>query len=260
VLAAIKNDIAIYAIHTSLDNVQMGVNRMIANQLGLQGQSILSPKKQMLSKLYTYVPTTHAGVVRDSMFNAGAGNIGDYSECSFNTSGIGTFRPGKNTNPFIGQTGGKRENVDEIKLEVVFPSFLIHLENKYQEVGSGMVGFLPNSLGEYDFLALVKQAFGLKFLKHTALLGKPIQKIALCGGSGSFLLKNAIACGADAYITSDIKYHEFFDADKHLLLLDIGHWESEQFTIDLLQNYLQEIFPTFAVLKTAVNTNPVRYF
>ncbi len=281
VLAAIKNDIAIYAIHTNLDNVLVGVNRFIGNKLGLLNQTILLPKKEMLCKLYTYVPTTHANAVRNAIFAAGAGNIGDYSECSFNVTGVGTFRPGQNTNPFIGTTGGERETVDEIKMEMIFPFYLqnsilkallnshpyetvayeiIKLDNKYQDVGSGMIGFLPESLREKDFLELVKQLFGLKIIKHTELLGKPIQKVALCGGSGSFLLKNAIAAGADAYITSDIKYHEFFDADNNLLLLDIGHWESEQFTIDLLHLYLQEIFPTFAVLKTAVNTNPVRYF
>lgn len=281
VLTAIKNDIAIYAIHTNLDNVLTGVNHYIGNKLGLLNQTILLPKKDLLYKLYTYVPTAYAEVVRNALFTAGAGNIGNYSECSFNITGIGTFKPGQDTAPFIGETGGKREAVNEVKIEMVFPGFLqntvlsalfkshpyqtvayeiLKLENKHQDVGSGMVGFLPESLEENDFLVLIKQTFGLTFIKHTALLNKQINKVALCGGSGSFLTKHAISCGADAYITSDVKYHEFFDADNNLLLLDIGHWESEQFTIDLLHEHLRKVFPTFAVLKTAVNTNPVRYF
>lgn len=281
ILAAIKNDIAIYAIHTNLDNVLTGVNHYIANKLGLLNQTILLPKKELLCKLDTYVPTTHADVVRNALFAVGAGSIGNYNECSFSTTGVGTFKPGQNTTPYIGQPNCGRESVNEIKMEMIFPAFLqstilnalfknhpyetvayeiIKLENKYQEVGSGLIGYLPESLNEKDFLKLVKQTFGVTFLKHTALLGKPIRKVALCGGSGSFLTKNAISCGADAYITSDLKYHEFFDVDNKLLLLDIGHWESEQFTIDLLYEYLRKFFPTFAVLKTAVNTNPVRYF
>lgn len=281
IIAAIKNNIAIYAIHTNLDNILHGVNNIMANQIGLLEQKILMPKTGNISKLYTYVPTANAAFVRDALIEAGAGHIGQYSECSFNTIGDGTFRPGINTNPVIGQASGEREVVKEMKIEMVFPSFLqgqilkalfkthpyevvayevIKLENKNQEVGSGMVGILPEVMDEADFFEMVKKAFGLNFLRHTSVLGKPIKKVALCGGAGSFLTKAAINAGADVYITADVKYHDFFDAEEKIVLMDIGHWESEQFTVELLHRYLKEKFPTFAVLKTAVNTNPVRYF
>ncbi|MES2774653.1 MAG: Nif3-like dinuclear metal center hexameric protein [Bacteroidota bacterium] len=279
VIAAIKNDIAIYAIHTNLDNVMHGVNGRIADQFGLQERAILSPKQGIIYKLFTYAPASHAREIRETLFAAGAGKIGLYEECSFSTAGTGTFKPMQGSNPFVGETG-KREHADEIKIEVIFPYYLqskilkalfaahpyetvayevIKLENQNQETGSGMIGRLPQTMEETSFLALVKQAFGVGVIRHTAMLHKPVRTVALCGGAGSFLIKSAIAAGADAYITADVKYHEFFDADGKLLLADIGHYESEQFTIRLLAEFLQEKFPTFAVLKTGVNTNPVVY-
>lgn len=279
VIAAIKNDIAVYAIHTNLDNVINGVNNRMADKLGLVNRSILAPKTGHVMKLYTFVPQQHAENVRAALFSAGAGNIGNYSEASFSTTGTGTFKGNEHTNPFVGEKG-KRHEEQEIRIETVFPAYL---QNKvvealiqahpYEEVaydiiaqlnpnpliGSGMVGYLPAPMEETAFLQQVKHVFGLSVVRHTRLLNKPIAKIALCGGAGSFLTKTAIACGADIYITADVKYHEFFDADGHLVLADIGHWESEQYTIDLLFDILQSNFPTFAVLKTEMVTNPVLY-
>jgi len=280
---AIKNDIAIYAIHTNLDNVSHGVNLAIAEKLGLERKSlqILLPKAGMLSKLYTYVPAANAEQLKTAIFNAGGGQIGQYNECSFTTAGSGSFRPMEGSNPVIGQAGGQREIVDELKIEIIFPSHLsqqmvtalhrahpyevpayeiIGLQNHYQDLGSGMIGNLPAPISEGELLQLLRDRFGAKGIRHTRLLGKSIRQIALCGGAGSFLTKHAIRAGADAYISADVKYHEFFDAEDRLLLVDIGHWESEQFTIDLLANFLQAKFPTFAVLQTKVNTNPVHYF
>jgi len=280
VITAIKNDVAIYAIHTNLDNVLQGVNNAIANKLGLINCSILAPKAGQLMKLYTFVPIEQAERVRAAIFEAGGGNIGNYSEVSFNAEGIGTFKGNAGANPYVGEVGA-RHGEKEIKIEVIFPPHLqkniisalvkshpyeevaydiISLANQHPQVGSGLVGYLPSPVAAEQFLQQVKLAFGLKVIKHTALLGKPIAKVALCGGSGSFLTGAATACGADIYITSDVKYHEFFEADGRITIADIGHWESEQFTIELLFDILQSKFPTFAVLKTKVKTNPVEYF
>ena len=280
IIKAIKNDIAIYAIHTNLDNVLPGVNGKIAELLGLQNVRILSPKKQLLKKLVVFSPQANSQKVTDALFIAGAGDIGNYSECSFSTTGIGTFTPGENSNPQTGQLG-KRETLNEIKIEVIYPEWLEHnilkamkdnhpyeevahdiytLDNFYQNTGSGIIADLAEPIDEKDLLKNVAATFKVAAIKHTALLDKKCKKIAICGGAGSFLTPVAKACGADVYITSDVKYHEFFDADGQILLLDIGHFESEQFTIDLLFELLSNKFPNFALLKTGVNTNPVQYF
>ncbi|MGF2413487.1 Nif3-like dinuclear metal center hexameric protein [Ferruginibacter sp.] len=280
IITAIKNDIAIYAIHTNLDNVLNGVNGKIADKLGLINRQILQPKNDILKKLFTFVPAAYAEKVRSAIFNAGAGQISNYSECSFNTTGSGTFKAGDGTNPFVGKIG-ERHTEDEVRIEVIFPAWLqktvyaamiaahpyeevaydiISLGNTNASIGSGVVGELPVAIGEKEFLQSIKENFNLLVIKHTSFTGRPVKKIALCGGAGSFLIGAAIAAGADFYISSDIKYHEFFDANGKLVIADIGHYESEQFTIDLLFDILREKFPTFAVLKTGVNTNPVRYF
>jgi dinuclear metal center YbgI/SA1388 family protein len=280
VINAIKNDIAIYAIHTNLDNVIGGVNSKIADKLNLQNRQVLSPKENMLMKLYTFAPVRYAEKVRAALFNAGAGAIGNYSECSFNAEGKGTFKAGENTDPFVGEQNIRHEE-NEIKIEVIFPFYrknaiikallqvhpyeevaydIIALSNDFNQVGSGLIGELPEEISAGVFLSLLKKAFDLKLVKHTELFKRPVKKIAVCGGAGSFLIGKALAAGADFYITADIKYHEFFDADGKMVIADIGHWESEQFTIQLLHDVLQAKFPNFAVLKTKTVTNPVHYF
>ena len=280
IINAIKNDIAIYAIHTNLDNVIEGVNNKIADKLNLQNRQILLPKENMLLKLYTFIPLEYAEKVRAAIFNAGGGSIGNYNECSFNTEGKGTFKAGENTNPFVGEKNIRHEE-DEIKTEIIFPFYLkdkivkalieahpyeevaydiIALSNNYQNTGSGLIGELPEAINEDDFLFKLKNAFDLSVIRHTALLQKPVKKIAVCGGAGSFLISKALAANADFYITADIKYHEFFDANSKMVIADIGHWESEQFTIELLHDVLRAKFPNFAVLKTKIRTNPVYYF
>lgn len=280
VIAAIKNDIAIYAIHTNLDNVLHGVNAAIADKLGLVNRSILQPKNDTLKKLFTFVPVEFAENVRSAIFNAGGGHISNYSECSFNTAGQGTFKPGEGTNPFTGKVG-IRHTEEEIKMEMIFPAWqeksilaamidahpyeevaydIVPLDNQNQGVGSGLLGKLPEAISEPALLELLKQKFNLSVIRHTPLLGKPVHTIALCGGAGSFLTGAAVAAGADFYITGDVKYHEFFDANNRLVIADIGHYESEQFTINLLFDLLSQKFPTFAIQKTGVKTNPVHYF
>jgi dinuclear metal center YbgI/SA1388 family protein len=280
IIRAIKNDIAIYAIHTNLDNIIDGVNGKIADQLGLINRKILQPKKDILKKLITFVPTEKLEAVRDAIFSAGGGQVGNYSECSFTVAGEGTFKGNEDTQPFVGKPG-ERHTEKETRVEIIFPGWIendilkamkaahpyeevaydvVSLDNIHQNIGSGLVGELEKPLSEADFLDLLKKAFKLSVVRHTPLLGKKVQKIALCGGSGSFLTGAAIATGADFYVTSDVKYHEFFDANWKLVIADIGHYESEQFTIDLLFDILSKKFLNFAVLKTGIITNPVLYF
>jgi len=280
IITAIKNDIAIYAIHTNLDNIINGVNGKIADMLGLVNRQILQPKNNILKKLITFVPVNEAENVRNEIFSAGGGHIGNYSECSFNAEGEGSFKAGEGTNSFAGKIG-ERHTEKEIKIEVVFPAWIensliramlkahpyeevaydiISLNSSYQQTGSGLVGELPESMEEADFLLQLKQTFGLSVIKYTGLLGKKVKKVAVCGGAGSFLIDAAIVSGAEFYVTSDIKYHEFFDANGQLVIADIGHYESEQFTIGLLFDILRGKFLNFAILKTGVKTNPVHYF
>jgi len=279
IIKAIKNDIAIYAIHTNLDNIIDGVNGKIADKLELVNRRILSPKKNLLQKLAVFVPVNDREKLLDALFAAGAGDISNYSECSFSTAGDGTFKAGQGANPVLG-TIGKRHTEKETKIEVIFPVWMeekiinamkashpyeevafdiYQLTNNYGQTGSGLIGELEKAMEEQAFLHNIKKIFNIPVVRHTALLGRKVKKIALCGGAGSFLTAAAMQAGADMYITADIKYHEFFDADKKLVLADIGHYESEQFTIDLLFDLLRQNFPNFAVLKTGVQTNPVHY-
>ena len=280
VISAIKNNIAVYAIHTNLDNVLQGVNKKIAEKLGLHNCKSLLPKEGTLQKLLTFAPAKNADAVRNALFEAGAGAIGKYDECSFNVEGSGTFRASEGSHPFVGKIG-ERHHENETRIEMIFSSFLqnkiirslkaahpyeevayyIHaLENAQDDIGSGLIGELADNITETQLFNGIRTAFHLSVIKHTPFLNKPVNKIAVCGGAGIFLLKNAIAAGAQVYITSDIKYHEFFDAEAKILLVDIGHYESEQFTIELLIEFLQQKFPNFAVQKTEINTNPVSYF
>ncbi len=280
IITAIKNDIAIYAIHTNLDNVIEGVSGKMAAMLGLKNIAVLSPKAGLLKKLFTFVPVDKAGNVRNAIFEAGGGQIGNYSECSFNGEGIGTFKAGQGTNPYAGKIG-ERHAENELKIEVIFPAWqenkiiaamkaahpyeevaydVMALSNNHQLIGSGVIGELPETMEEEAFLSRAKEVFKVQVIRHSPLRNQPVKMVALCGGAGSFLISKALAAGADAFITADMKYHEFFDANGKLLIADIGHYESEQFTISLLQEVLEQKFPTFAVLKTAVETNPVRYF
>ena len=280
IITAIKNDIAIYAIHTNLDNIMEGVNGKMAKMIGLQKLSILSPKENSLKKLLTFVPVEKADVVRSEIFAAGGGQINNYSECSFNVEGTGTFRAGQGADPFVGALG-KQHQEKELKIEVIIPAYLeerivaamkavhpyeevaydvVTLSNKHPQTGSGMLGELEQPTDEKAFLSHLKSIFGLSVIRHTALTGRLIKKVAICGGAGSFLISSALRLAADMFITSDIKYHEFFDANGRMVIADIGHYESEQFTISLLQEFLEQKFPTFAVLKTGIRTNPVHYF
>jgi dinuclear metal center YbgI/SA1388 family protein len=280
IIAAIKNDIAIYAIHTNLDNVMFGVNAKIADKLQLTNRKILVPKKQQLKKLYTYITPEHVNDLKNKLFDTGAGNIGNYSECSFSVVGKGSFKGNHKSNPKLG-TKNKLSVTDEVKIEIIFPTYIesqlitelkkhhyyeevayeiISLDNTHQEIGSGLIGTLAKPITPKSLFMLLKKQFKLKTLRHSIANGNKIKTIAVCGGSGSSFIFNALAAKSDAYITADLKYHEFFEADNQMLLIDIGHYESEQFTIDLIFEQIRQKFPNFAVLKTKVNTNSVQYF
>ena len=279
IILAIQNNIAIYAIHTNLDHVAHGVNKRISDRLGLVKTRILQPKKQLLSKLVFFVPEENKEAVLSAIYNAGAGKIGEYSNCSFQMRGQGTFTPSQKANPAIGERG-KPQTEEEIRIEVLVANHLLPgviqamkkahlyeevayyvqlLENENQEVGAGMVGELSESMDELEFLDHLKEKMNLTVIKHTALLGKKIGKVAVCGGAGIFLLSDAKKSGADVFITADVKYHEFFDAESKLILCDIGHYESEIFTKLLLGEILSQNFPNIALYFTRVVTNPTSY-
>ncbi len=279
VLKAIRNNIALYAIHTNLDNIHTGVNKKIGDKIGLKNLRILLPKKDSLSKLVTFIPQSNVDAVMKALHKAGAGQIGNYKNCSFKVAGTGTFMPNDHANPHIG-LANQQESVAEVRIEVLFPRakevriiealknthpyeevayYLTPVDNENQEVGSGMIGELDQPMEPIEFLRRLKSSMNLNTIRHTRLLDKQTKKVAICGGSGSFLLQQAIHCGADFFVTSDFKYHEFFDADGKITIADIGHYESEFFTKELIVELLKENFPTFAVNFSITDTNPIRY-
>jgi dinuclear metal center YbgI/SA1388 family protein len=280
VMAAVRHNVALLAVHTNLDHVADGVNGMICERLGLLERRTLSPRADVLLKLVTFVPEAHIGLVRAALFAEGAGHLGRYSECSFGVAGMGTFLPGHGSRPFVGELG-KAHQEKEVRLEVLMPR---HLKDQvvqalldahpYEEaaydlypllqshpgIGAGMVGQLPDPCSEGEFLARLKKAFGARVVRHSAITGRQVGRVAVCGGSGSFLLPEAMACGADVFVTADVSYHRFFEPEGRLLLADIGHWESEQFTVPLIADRLRQLFPTFAVLSSERSSNPIHYF
>ena len=279
VIKAIKNDVLLYAIHTNLDNVFDGVNLKICEKIGLKNTRILSRKKGLLKKVVTYVPHEHAKKVRSSMCNAGAGGIGNYDQCTFNTPGIGTFRGNEKTNPFVGKKG-EIHSENEIRIEVIVPDYqlknvlnamrmahpyeevafdIFSMDNVWKEGGSGMIGDLPEEMDALEFLKSLKETMNTDCVRYTLPHREKVKRVAVCGGSGSFLLPNALAEKADIFITGDFKYHQFFDAENSIIIADIGHYESEQFTTELLAEKLAKNFPTFVPRLTRVKTNPINY-
>ena len=279
IIKAIKNNISIYAIHTNLDNVINGVNSTIANRLELINCEILQPKYDILKQLIVYCPESYSKKLKESLFSLGAGAIGDYEQCSFSSKGIGTFFPKKDSKPFIGEVGKVHEGLEDC-IEMIFPKNIegaliecinknhpyeevayqiFNLDIKYKNVGSGLIGELKESIEEKDFLFYLKDKMNTSNIRHTNLRNKKIKKVAVCGGAGSFLLSTAISKNADIFISSDFKYHEFFDADNKLVIADIGHFESEQYTKGLIYDFLRKKITKFAVHLSQVNTNPINY-
>ncbi len=280
IIKAIQHNIAIVAMHTNLDNVLHGVNAKISEKLSLKDTQILAPISGNLKKLVVFIPENHLNEFRQAIFKAGAGHIGGYDQCSFGAPGTGTFRGGENAKPYVGEIGQLHQE-EEVRFESIFPHYLqgkiiqaIHknhpyeepaydifsLENKNHQTGAGMIGELEHAMDEITFLRYLKENMQTKCIRHTSIGSKQIQKVAFCGGSGSFLIGAAKRQNADVFITGDVKYHDFFMADKHMMIADIGHYESEQFTKELLYDFLMENFSKFAVQISEHQTNPINYF
>jgi dinuclear metal center YbgI/SA1388 family protein len=279
VIRAIREDIAILSVHTNFDSISTGVSGRICDKLGLRNPKVLDPMKNNLVKLAFFVPVNHADAVREKVFEAGAGVIGNYDMCSFNVIGEGSFRGGSNANPFVGEKG-EFHLEKEVRVEMIMPVSItdqvvsaLLKSHPYEEVaydlyplsninpfwGMGMVGELPSEMHEMEFLEVLKEKFKAKCIRHTSLLNRKIKKIAVCGGSGSSLLSKAVASGADVFVSGDFKYHQFFEAENKILIADIGHYESEQFTKELFYELLIKNYPKFALYLSAVNTNPINY-
>jgi len=279
IIKAIKNDIAIYAVHTALDNHKHGVNKIFCDALGLTNTKILVPKKNFIQKLVTYTLPENVEALRNALFDAGAGKIGNYEDCSFNSKGIGTYMGNEDSNPEVGERFEFVEN-EEIKIEVTFEKHLqskilkalfsthvyeevayeiYDLQNAHQNIGLGMIGELEKPMSETDFLLFVKDKMQCGGIRHSALLGKSIRKVAVLGGSGSFAISNAKQAGADIFLTADLKYHNFYEAENQLVLADIGHFESERFTKNYIVDFLKKKILNFAIIFSEENTNPVKY-
>ena len=279
ILKAIKNDIVIYSAHTNLDNVPGGVNFKIAEKIGLKNVRILDPKESSLIKLVTFVPSAQAEEVRNALFTAGCGCIGNYDSCSYNTEGEGTFRAQEGSHPFCG-TVGELHHETEVRIETILPEYkkgevirallskhpyeepaydLYPLHNSWAQVGSGIVGELEEPESELEFLKRIKRIFEVGCLKHNKLIGRLIQKVSLCGGAGAFLIPQAVRSGADVFITGEIKYHDYFGRETDILLAEIGHYESEQYTKEIFYSIIRDLFPNFALQFSKVNTNPIKY-
>ncbi len=279
-IKAIQHDIAIYAIHTNLDNLKEGINFKICQKLDLINCNILQAKNSKLKKLVTFVPKKYAEKVRLAIFNAGAGKIGEYDCCSYNIEGTGTFRASDNTNPFTGEKN-KLHFEEETRIETIFPDYLQNriisemiqshpyeevaydiypLDNKSELYGAGMIGDLKQEINEKDFLKTISLKLNTRCIRHTKLSGKNIKRVAVCGGSGSFLLSQAIKQKADIFISGDFKYHQFFNAENKIIIADIGHFESEQHSLEIIYELVKKKFPKFAARITKKNTNPINYY
>lgn len=279
IMKAIKHDIAIYSAHTNLDNAPQGVNFKIAEKIGLKNVRVLDAKEDSLLKLVTFVPTEAANKVRQALFGAGCGHIGNYDNCSFNTEGKGTFRAQDGANPFVGEIG-EHHTENEVRIETILPAYLKNraisalmwahpyeepaydiypLKNKWAQVGAGVIGVLEQPEEELPFLKRIKKLFNAGCVKHNALSGRQIHTVAVCGGSGNFLLPNAIRQNADVFITGEFKYHDYFGHEQNILMAEIGHYESEYFTIELLKEQLANELPHLKTVITNINTNPIKY-
>ncbi|MEG1545701.1 MAG: Nif3-like dinuclear metal center hexameric protein [Bacteroidaceae bacterium] len=279
IIKAIKNELVIYAAHTNLDNAQGGVNYKIAEKIGLKNVRILEPKENSLLKLVTFVPIAQANKVREALFDAGCGSIGNYNSCSYNIEGEGTFRAGEGTHPFCG-TINELHTEKEVRIETILPAYcqatvtkvllsshpyeepaydFYPLKNSWLQTGAGIIGELEDYETELDFLKRIKKTFDVGCLKHNKLTGKLISKVALCGGAGAFLLPQAINNEADAFITGEIRYHDYFGHEGELLMVEIGHYESEQYTKEIFYSIIRDCFPQLPLELSKVNTNPIKY-
>ncbi len=278
IIDAIKNDIVIYSMHTNLDNAMNGVSFKIAEKIGLQNVKVLVPMNDKLLKLVTFVPKTLAREVRKALFDAGCGNIGNYDSCSYNVKGEGTFRANEGAKPFCGEVG-QEHTEEEVRIETILPDFIKNsvtkalikahpyeepafdfypVKNVWNQMGAGVIGELDEPMSELEFLKEIKKTFEVGCLKHNRLTGRLIQKVAICGGAGSFLIPKAVG-KADVFITGEVKYHDYFNYNDSMLVAEIGHYESEQYTKEIFYSIIKEAFPSLEVTISKINTNPIKY-
>lgn len=275
----IRNGIAVYSAHTSLDKLSNGVSAQLAKRLGLCNLRILAPDSDSLKQLVVYCPKEQSQQLKDALYAAGAGNIGNYRHCSYSVNGTGTFEPLQGANPFVGTVGSETYTSEE-RIEMVYPKAfenkivsalkanhpyetpaysLIPLSNANPDVGLGIVGELPEDVEIETFIETVKQTVGIPVVRHSELCRKKVRTVALCGGAGAEFIGTAVAQNADIYLTSDIKYHDFQKATGHIVLADIGHYESEQFAKEFFYDKLSEKFRIFAIRIAKTETNFVGY-
>jgi dinuclear metal center YbgI/SA1388 family protein len=280
VRSAIKNDLILYSVHTNLDQIEEGVSGIIAAKLGMESTEILVPRKDDLLKLVTFIPVDSFEGVTKAVFNAGAGHIGNYDSCGYSVDGKGSFRAGEGTDPFTGNKGELHYEAEK-RFETIFPRHreaeiisalmeshpyeevaydIYPLKNTNQAMGLGIIGNMPDPVSEEELLSRVKKIFNTGCIRHTDFLNKDVKRVAVLGGSGSEFLGQAINKRADVYITADIKYHQFFNADGKILLMDIGHYESEHLALEVLNKILSKKLTNFAVHLTKISTNPIKYF
>ncbi len=275
----IREGITVYAAHTNLDNVPDGVNGILAEKLGLKNPRVLSPKKDNLYKLVVFCPLEAADKVREAVFNAGAGEIGNYSWCSFNSEGFGTFKASEKANPYVGEIGEVHRE-PEVRIETVVPSYFLNsvirsmleahpyeevaydlypMANEQNNAGTGIIGQLEKETDAEEFLLDVKKRLNASGIRHTPVVKKQVKNIAVCGGSCSFLIEQAYRAGAEVFITADVKYHEFFEHSSEMIIVDAGHYETEQFAKELLYDKLIRKFPNFALQISKTKTNPINF-
>ncbi len=278
-IKAIRNDIAIYAIHTNIDNAALGLNHALATLLGVNNPNVLLPGVNKMSKVVTFCPPDHSDRVMAAMSAAGAGHIGNYDMCSFQTEGRGTFRALEGANPYVGELDALHGET-ELRIEMITPSAIVpHVveamkkSHPYEEVaydviplsnpdlttGSGAFGEISKPIGEEEFIQMVKEKLNVPVVRHTEHLARPINRLGVCGGSGAFLIQHAIDRKLDVLVTADVKYHQFGEASGKILLIDAGHYETEILVTSMIRDEIRKKFPTFACHITKRNTNPIRY-
>lgn len=279
VRAAVKRDIAIYSSHTSMDNATGGVSFKMAEKIGLGNVSVMLPQPGQLYKLVVFVPIKEAARVRDAMFAAGAGRLGDYDSCSYALEGKGSFRALAGAHPWVGSID-ELHHEDEMRLEVLVmrnckdavvqamlrshpyeePAYdLIELDNPSKYTGSGVVGDTQQPIEAAEFLNSLKTAFGTAMVRYAGNIHQMISRVALCGGAGADFIGDAVAAHADIYVTGDVKYHEFTSYCDKILIADIGHYESEHFTKEIFYDIIQKKFPNFATYYAELEKNPINY-
>jgi hypothetical protein len=262
-----------------MDKCVGGVNFRIAQKLGLKNIRVLAPEENYIYKIVTYVPQSHIEQVRQAMWSAGAGTIGNYDCCSYSSEGNGTFRAQVGCNPFVGEID-KLHTEPELRLEMVVPKDksgrvvaaihsahpyeepaidILPLANDYEQLGLGCIGELEQPITETAMLHYIKDKLNVQYIRHTQISDRLISRVALCGGSGAEFISQAIREKAGIYITADVKYHDFFNTENQIVIADVGHFESEQCIKEVFYEQISKNFINFAILMAECDKSPVEY-